>query len=124
MLAPGADVSIAGNRVATFGSQPRDTRERSSERKQLPRTTAVSEIYSMAPSADRLEDALRSAVEEVYRSEDQNNLTVRFVRDKVENELELDPGFFVRPEWKDKSKNLIKSWAVCTITLQNHLLLC
>jgi hypothetical protein len=78
----------------------------------------------MAPSADRLEDALRSAVEEVYRSQDQNNLTVRFVRDKVENELELDPGFFVRPEWKDKSKNLIKSWAVCTITLQNRLSLC
>jgi hypothetical protein len=69
----------------------------------------------MPLSTDHLEDALRSAVEEVYRSEDQNNLTVRFVRDKVENELGLDQGFFVKPEWKDRSKNLIKSWAVRTI---------
>jgi hypothetical protein len=69
----------------------------------------------MSLSTDRLEGALRSAVEEVYRSENQNNLTVRFVRDKVEHELGLDQGFFVKPEWKDRSKNLIKSWAVRVI---------
>lgn len=80
-------------------------------------TPGVIYFSAMPPSADRLEDTLRSAVEEVYRSENQNNLTVRFVREKVENELGLDQGFFLQPDWKDRSKHLIKSWAVCVIHL-------
>jgi hypothetical protein len=67
----------------------------------------------MAPSSTVLEAKLRKAVEEVYADEEtRETLTVRLIRDKVENELDLDKGFFVTPEWKDKSKVLIKSWAV------------
>lgn len=73
----------------------------------------------MGPSVKDLEAAMRNAVEEVYRSDNQNNLTVRFVRDKVESELGLDQGFFLKPDWKDRSKTLIKSWAVSMIQLQN-----
>ena len=95
--------------------------ERFGTSRHIPFHDHISVLYlcAMAPSADRLEDALRNAVEEVYRSEDQNNLTVRFVRDKVEIELGLDQGFFLTPEWKDRSKLLIKSWAVGIMPLQS-----
>jgi hypothetical protein len=73
----------------------------------------------MGLSVKDLEAALRNAVEEVYRSDNQNNLTVRFVRVKVESELGLDQGFFLKPDWKDRSKALIKSWAVSMIQLQD-----
>lgn len=67
----------------------------------------------MAPSTTVLEAKLRSAVEEVYADEEtRETLTVRLIRDKVEDELDLQKGFFVTPEWKDKSKELIKTWAV------------
>lgn len=73
--------------------------------------------YIMAPSDNQLEDILRNTVEKVYRSENQNDLTVRFVRDRVEHDLGLPRGFFSTPEWKDKSKVLIKSWAVSNTPL-------
>jgi hypothetical protein len=65
----------------------------------------------MAPSVKAIEAKLRKAVEEVYHS-DPEQLTVRFIRDKVEHELKLDEGFFATPNWKDRSKTLIKEWAV------------
>jgi hypothetical protein len=77
----------------------------------------------MAPSVKALEAKLRNAVEEVYHGENPESLTVRFVRDKVEQELGLETGFFLKPNWKDKSKILIKEWAVSLIESCNSLLL-
>lgn len=75
----------------------------------------------MAPSDNQLEGILRNTVEEVYRSDKQDDLTVRFVRDKVEHDLGLAHGFFSTPEWKDKSKLLIKSWAVSNIPPHDNI---
>lgn len=73
----------------------------------------------MAPADSLLEAKLRSAVEEVHADEQlRDGLTVRMIRDKVEDELNLGAGFFLTPEWKDKSKVIIKDWAVsCTNSL-------
>lgn len=66
----------------------------------------------MAPANRVLETKLRSAVEEIYANEElRDSLTVRLIRDKVEKDLNLDAGFFTTPEWKDKSKGIIKDWA-------------
>jgi len=65
----------------------------------------------MVPSNVALESKLRRAVEEVY-ADNLDSLTVRFIRDKVESELDLDAGYFTTPAWKDKSKTIIKEWAV------------
>lgn len=67
----------------------------------------------MVPPSAVIEAKLRSAVEEVYSNEEtRDSLTVRLIRDKVEKELDLASGFLVEPEWKERSKTLIKSWAV------------
>lgn len=65
------------------------------------------------PANRILEAKLRNAVEEIYANEQlRDGLTVRLIRDKVEEELDLGAGFFSTPEWKDKSKGIIKDWAV------------
>lgn len=69
----------------------------------------------MAPSTKAIEAALRSAVERQY-AEDADILTVKYIRSKVESELELGDGFLVTEEWKDKSKVLIKEWAVSFVS--------
>lgn len=69
----------------------------------------------MAPPADRkIVSSLRSAVLSIFKS-DRDSLTVRKVRDTVADELDLEDGFFAAGEWKDKSKQIIKSYAVSTI---------
>jgi len=69
----------------------------------------------MAPSTKVLEGKLRTAVDEVFNSDIRDQLTVRLIRNKVEEELELEDGFFVQEEWKEKSKRIIKEWAVSAI---------
>ena len=65
----------------------------------------------MTPSSQEIETELRKAVETVYKK-DPDSLTVKKVRTQVEQDLELEDGFFTSAEWKDKSKKLIKEWAV------------
>jgi len=68
----------------------------------------------MAPSTKEIEAKLRSAIKETF-DDDQDLLTVKYVRNKVEKELDLEEGFFLTSEWKDKSKQFIKEWAVRTL---------
>ena len=65
----------------------------------------------MAPSTKELEIRLRKAVEKAYKL-DPDSLTVKKVRTQVESDLGLEDGFFTSEDWKDKSKALIKDWAV------------
>jgi hypothetical protein len=66
----------------------------------------------MAPSAKDLEAKLRAAVKEIFYSEDRDSLSVRFARDKVEEDHGLEKGFFLEDAWKAKSKHIIKDYAV------------
>ena len=70
----------------------------------------------MAPSNKAIEASLRNAVEKAYK-EDRDSLTVKRVRTQVESNLGLVDGFFTSAEWKDKSKALIKEWAVSGIVI-------
>ncbi len=70
-------------------------------------------IFDDTPSMAVLEQALRNAVKEVYRSGDLDNLTVKRIRKSVEADLELQDGFFKNdPEWKEESKSIIQSEVV------------
>ncbi|KAF6828574.1 transcriptional regulator [Colletotrichum plurivorum] len=64
----------------------------------------------MAPSDKKLEAELLSAVRDIYKTNSED-LTINFVRKRVENDLDLEDGFFSSPEWKDRSKKLIKTLA-------------
>ncbi len=66
----------------------------------------------MAPSDETIEQALRDAVFDLFKN-DTDNLTVNKARQQVASELGLDPSYFKDdPEWKDRSKDLIKDLAV------------
>ncbi|KAK2049622.1 transcriptional regulator [Colletotrichum somersetense] len=64
----------------------------------------------MAPSDAKLEAALLDAVRNVFKT-DLDNLTVNFIRKRVESDLGLEDGFFSSGDWKDKSKKLVKELA-------------
>ena len=65
----------------------------------------------MAPSESELVLQLKSSVKTFFVS-DRDQLTVKKVRSAVEEELDLETGFFLSPEWKDKSKQIIKEHVV------------
>lgn len=72
-----------------------------------------SSLSDGAPSEVVLEQALRNAVREVYRSGDLDQLTVKRIRKFVEADLDLQEDFFKNdPAWKEKSRNLIQSEVV------------
>ncbi len=72
-----------------------------------------SSLSDGAPSEAVLEQALRNAVREVYRSGDLDNLTVKRIRKSVEADLDLQDDFFKNDlAWKDRSKNVIQSEVV------------
>lgn len=72
-----------------------------------------SSLSDGAPSEVVLEQALRNAVREVYRSGDLDQLTVKRIRKFVETDLDLQDDFFKNdPAWKGKSRNLIQSEVV------------
>ena len=82
----------------------------------------------MAPSVNRFEAKLRAAVKQIYDSEDRELLSVRLVRDKVEQDHGLEKGFFLTGDWKAKSKQIIKDYAVSmhtrnSSTIANALIL-
>jgi hypothetical protein len=67
----------------------------------------------MAPSEKVIFAEIKSTIDDIYsRPEDRPSLTVKNVRNQVEQKLGLVEGFFVQDAWKEKSKNLIKSYAV------------
>jgi len=66
----------------------------------------------MAPTEKALTAALKRAVNDVFHSNEKDLLTVRFIRTKVEEELDLKGSFFTEGKWKDKSKVIIKGEAV------------
>lgn len=69
----------------------------------------------MAPSAKKLEAALISGTYEVFRDEP-DATTVNKVRKHVETKLGLEDGFFAGPDWKQKSKTVIKEYVVSRVT--------
>jgi hypothetical protein len=60
----------------------------------------------MVPSAKTLEKYLKDATRELYNA-DSNTVTVNSVRQRVEEQNGLAKGFFVKQNWKARSKTLI-----------------
>lgn len=70
----------------------------------------------MAPPNDKaLTNALLKTVRTVYHSNEKDQLSVRFVRTKIEEEFDLEDGFLSEGKWKDKSKGIIKAEVVSVI---------
>ena len=66
-----------------------------------------------APTDATLEQALRNAVQKVYKTGNTDDLTVRRIRKAVEEDLELQEGFFKNDSiWNTKSKTVIQSEVV------------
>lgn len=66
-----------------------------------------------APSDLVLEQALRDAVHRIYQRKDLHNLTVKRIRQSVEEDLKLQEDFFKQDSvWKEKSKTIIQSEVV------------
>lgn len=59
-----------------------------------------------------LSAALVAAVRELFKGPNRDQLSVNNVRKQVEEEQGLDSGFFAGPEWKSRSKTLIKETVV------------
>jgi len=76
----------------------------------------------MVPSVKLLEQSLRSAVRDVYKRGDLEELTVKRMRKAVEENLNLHDDFFKTPAWKDKSKQIIEEEAVCPKRLWSSLM--
>ncbi|OHF01230.1 transcriptional regulator [Colletotrichum orchidophilum] len=64
----------------------------------------------MAPSDKEIEATLLATVRDVFKT-DNDNLTVNFIRKRVESDLEIEDGMLSSGKWKDKSKKLIKELA-------------
>lgn len=67
----------------------------------------------MAPSKKELEKALIEGTKAVF-TEDPDATSVNKIRKHVEEKLGLDEGFFTGPDWKSKSKEIIKKHVVCS----------
>lgn len=65
----------------------------------------------MAPSAEALEVAIQQGTADIFAAEP-DATTVNKVRKHVEATLNLKEGFFTSPEWKQRSKDLIKGLVV------------
>ncbi len=67
----------------------------------------------MSLSEEKIIAEIRNVIELIFEDpSSREQLTVRGVRDTVEPKLGLEKGFLTRPEWKEKSKILIKDYAV------------
>ena len=67
----------------------------------------------MAPSEKAIIDGIYAAIKAIH-SADPETLTVRNVRNKTEADLGLEAGILSNESWKDKSKKIIKDYAVCS----------
>lgn len=78
----------------------------------------------MAPSEKQIIAELHASIEKIYADPaSRESLTVRVVRDLVEPKLGLEKGFLTQAEWKEKSKKIIKEYAVRIIRLPGLQLL-
>lgn len=68
----------------------------------------------MAPPAEELEQELVAAVREVLGSDERDNLTVNYVRNRVQDKLDLPADFFKSEDWKLRSKDVITDAVVRT----------
>jgi hypothetical protein len=67
----------------------------------------------MAPSEKKLTTEIKAEVRDCFNNpKERPALTVRYIRTKLEKRLGLGDGFFVVGAWKEKSKTLIKNYAV------------
>jgi hypothetical protein len=67
----------------------------------------------MAPSEKQIIAEIHTVIERIYADpSSRENLTVRVVRETVEPKLGLEKGFLTQAEWKEKSKKIIKEYAV------------
>jgi hypothetical protein len=64
------------------------------------------------PSAKELAAELVNTTNMIYKFDDPTLLSVNYVREQVEERLELDAGFFKEGTWKEKSKQIIKDAVV------------
>lgn len=64
-----------------------------------------------------LETALADAVHALWTGPDRDQLSVNTVRKQVEEAQGLDSGFFAGPDWKGRSKAVIKDAVVCLLHL-------
>ena len=72
-----------------------------------------SSLSDEPPSDATLEQALRQAVQNVYKKGDLEQLTVKRIRKAAEQDLDLQDGYFKEGiAWKEKSKAIIESEAV------------
>lgn len=74
----------------------------------------------MAPSDKTLVDTLKATVTSIFNSDERDTLSVKRVRDQTEGELGLEKGYFLQPEWKDRSKQIIKEHVVCIAISKLH----
>lgn len=73
----------------------------------------TSSLSSALPSNSVLEDALRNTVQQIFRSRNQEDLTVNRVRRTTEKQLNLEDDYFTNDSvWKEKSKRIIHSEVV------------
>lgn len=74
-----------------------------------------SSLSSVTPSQVALEQALRKAVQRVYKLGNPEELTIKRIRAAAEQDLDLEEDFFKTDStWKEKSKNIIQSEFVRT----------
>ena len=66
----------------------------------------------MPPSRNKIESALRAIIQKSVDDGEEDLLTVRYVRDRGVESLNLAEGFFLTDDWKDRSKAFIKRTAV------------
>ena len=72
-----------------------------------------SSLSDASPSNSLLEDTLRYTVQQIYRSRNMEDLTVKRVRRTAEKQLNLEDDYFKNNSvWKEKSKNIIRSEVV------------
>ena len=75
-----------------------------------------SSLSVSVPSAFKLEEALRDAVQHVYRTGNLEDLTVKRVRKAAEEQLGLEVDYFKNdPSWKENSKSIIQSEVARTL---------
>ena len=67
----------------------------------------------MASSEKQIIAEIHSVIEQIYADpSSRDNLTVRVVRETAEPRLGLEKGFLTQADWKEKSKKIIKEYAV------------
>lgn len=119
---------IYGNNLAVFGitsgrsaaspQRENDALSVSLQPRDPPRKhhTNNSNPIAMAPSEKAIVAGMYAAVNALY-AVDPDTLTVRNVRNKVEADMGLETGLLSNEAWKDKSKGIIKGYAVCVTLL-------